>query len=299
MENFFKNCRLCPRECGVDREKDLGFCKSGNKMRLALVSTHMYEEPCISGKKGSGTVFFSGCNMGCVFCQNFDISQKAFGKEVSVGQLADIFLKKQSQGVHNINLVSGGHFAPLIAESIALAKEKGFSLPVVYNTNSYEKPETLRLLEGFIDIYLADIKYFDEKFSQRYSNTPNYFEAASKAVKEMLRQVGHLRINADGIAEKGLLIRHLVMPSLRKDSEKILLWIRDNLGKESSLSLMNQYTPMANACKFKEISRRLTTFEYEKVVDYFLEIGLEKGFRQGKNTASAKYTPKFDLSGIE
>ena len=268
-------------------------------MRIALVSTHMYEEPCISGSAGSGTVFFSGCNMACVFCQNFDISRRPFGRDISPDALSDIFLKKQSEGVHNINLVSPSHFVPQLRETILLAKEKGFHLPIVYNTNSYEKPETLRLLDGLIDVYLADLKYFSPELSKKYSSAPDYFARASEAVKEMLRQAGHLRMNEEGIAEKGLLIRHLVLPSMRKDSEKLLLWIRDNLGKETYVSVMNQYTPMYKASEFKELSRHLTTFEYEKVLDYFLEIGMENGFRQGKGSAKKDYTPKFDLSGTE
>ncbi|MBQ7242475.1 MAG: radical SAM protein [Firmicutes bacterium] len=299
MDDLMKNCTLCPRNCGADRTKSSGFCRVGDKMRVALVSTHMYEEPCISGTSGSGTVFFSGCNMACVFCQNFDISQKPFGQDISPDTLSDIFLKKQAEGVHNINLVSPSHFVPQIRETLIMAKEKGLSIPVVYNTNSYEKPETLRLLDGLVDVYLADLKYFSEEFSQKYSAAPDYFAHASEAVKEMLRQVGHLRINADGIAEKGLLVRHLVLPSLRKDSERILLWIRDNLGAETYVSVMNQYVPMYKASEFREISRRLTTFEYEKVLDYFLEIGMENGFRQGKGSAVKDYTPKFDLSGLE
>ena len=267
MKDIMKNCTLCPRNCRADRLNSAGFCRSGAKMNIALVSTHKYEEPCISGVRGSGTIFFSGCNLRCVFCQNHDISQKPFGREVSPEKLSDIFLRKQAEGVHNINLVSPSHFVPQIRETIILAKEKGFSLPVVYNTNSYEKPETLALLEGLADVYLADLKYFSPELSAKYSSAPDYFLFASEAVKEMHRQTGRLQLDEDGMARKGLLIRHLVLPSCRKDSEKILQWVRDVLGRDTYVSIMNQYTPMYKASEFKEISRRLTTFEYEKVLD--------------------------------
>ena len=298
MEKFLKSCTLCPRACRTDRTSKKGFCTSSDKIKLSLVSTHMFEEPCISGKSGSGTIFFSGCNLKCVFCQNFQISQEDLGMEVSAHKLAEIFLKKEKEGVHNINLVSPSHFVPQIKESLIEAKSLGLSIPIVYNTNSYELPETLKCLDGLVDIYLADLKYFDSELSLKYSSCPDYFSFASKAIEEMHRQVGNLTLDENGIAKKGLLIRHLVLPSCRKDSEKILSYICETFGKSAYVSIMNQYTPMYRAYEFKEISRKLTTFEYQKVLDFFLDLGMENGFMQGKNTATSDYTPKFDLSGI-
>jgi len=294
-----KNCILCPRECHADRENGKkGFCGMNALPSAALASQHMWEEPCISGEKGSGTVFFSGCNLKCVFCQNFDISQEGNGKEISVERLAEIFIEQQNKGVHNINLVSAGHFIPAVKKAIIIAKSNGLAIPVVYNSNGYEKADALKELEGLIDIYLPDIKYFSSEISKEYSFAEDYFDAAINAVKEMYRQVGKNQFNENGMLKKGIIIRHLVLPNCRQDSKKILDIIKENFGNNVYISIMNQYTPMYKANEIKKLNRRLTTFEYEDVIKHFFDIGLENGFMQGKNTATDAYTPIFDLSGI-
>jgi len=293
------NCILCPRECGADRENGkTGFCGMSALPSAALASVHMWEEPCISGEKGSGTVFFSGCNLKCVFCQNFDISQEGNGKEITVERLSEIFIEQQQKGVHNINLVSAGHFIPAVKKALIIAKSSGLSIPVVYNSNGYEKAEALKELEGLIDIYLPDIKYFSSDISKEYSFAEDYYEVAMEAVKEMYRQVGKNQFDEKGILKKGVIIRHLVLPSCRQDSKKILSAIKENFGNNVYISIMNQYTPMYKAKDIKPLNRRLTTFEYEDVIEYFFDIGLENGYMQGRLSATDAYTPVFDLGGI-
>lgn len=297
--DLLKNCTICPRNCNIDRTNGkLGFCHSGNLPKAALASIHKWEEPCISGTKGSGTIFFSNCNLNCVFCQNYEISNQGFGKEITIERLSEIFLEQQKKEVHNINLVSPSHYLPQVREALLLAKSKGLSLPIVYNTNSYEKKESLQRLEGLIDIYIPDIKYYNHKYAVDFSSAPHYFEFASAAILEMYRQVGKNEFDSNGMMTKGILIRHLILPNCKEDSKKILDWIKENLGHNVYVSLMNQYTPMYHAKQIKQLSRRLTTFEYQKVIDYFLEIGLKNGYIQEKSSASSQYTPIFDLSGI-
>lgn len=294
-----KNCRLCPRKCGADRISGTnGFCRMNALPHAALASIHMWEEPSISGSKGSGTVFFSGCNLKCIFCQNFDISQENKGKEISVKRLAEIFIEQQNKNVHNINLVSAAQFLPAVKEALITAKENGLTIPVVYNSNGYENAQALRELEGLIDIYLPDIKYFSPELSKELSAAEDYFDVAIKAVKEMYRQVGKNQFDDSGIMKKGVIIRHLVLPSCRQDSKKILSAIKENFRDNVYVSLMNQYTPMYKAKEIKKYNRRLTTFEYQDVLDYFFEIGLKNGYMQGRLSATDAYTPKFDLSGI-
>lgn len=299
MNNTMKHCTICPRNCGVNRCKgEKGYCNAGFLPKCALASVHHWEEPPISGTKGSGTIFFSHCNLNCVFCQNYTISEQSFGKEISIQHLSDILLLQQEKGVHNINLVSPTHFIPQIKQALLLAKQKGLSIPIVYNTNSYEKVESLKLLEGLIDIYLPDFKYISSEYSKRYSFAPNYAEYAKKAILEMKRQQPNMVFNANGILQKGMIIRHLVLPNCYKDSFEILKWIKQNIGEDTYISLLNQYTPVHKASQYKEISRKLTTLEYQKVVNYFFEIGLKNGFTQSKHSATSNYTPIFDLSGL-
>lgn len=293
-----KKCNICPRKCGTNRTKSEGFCHGKALSRLALVSIHNWEEPSISGFKGSGTVFFSGCNMRCVFCQNHDISHENFGEEVSDERLAEIFLEQQQRGVHNINLVSGGHYVLNIVKAISLAKKEGLKIPVVYNSNGYESVESLRLLEGLIDIYIPDIKYFDNAYGEKYSLTPNYFETALSAVKEMYRQVGKNVFDENGIMQKGVIIRHLVLPSLKNDSKRVMDAVAENFGDNVYVSIMSQYTPMYKAAEFKEINRRITTFEYEAVTEHFLNLGLKNAYVQKRTSATSDYTPVFDLRGV-
>lgn len=291
-------CSLCPRECGVDRTKDLGFCKCGSKIKAARADLHFWEEPCISGTNGSGTVFFSGCTLRCCYCQNYRISSEGCGKEITPERLAEIFLELQEKGAHNINLVTATQFLVPILRALDMVKSKLY-IPVVYNSSGYEKAETIRALKGYIDIYLPDIKYFDSSLSKKYSGAKDYFKFASEAVKEMTAQTGEVKLDENNIMHRGVIIRHMVLPGGRKDSFKILNWINENLPKgKYLLSLMSQYTPAYNSSKFKEINRKITTFEYNSVVQEALRLGLTEGFMQERSSAKEEYTPPFDLSGI-
>ena len=298
MIGLYNNCSLCPRDCHVDRSKKVGFCKSSDKLKVARAALHYWEEPCISGTNGSGTVFFSGCNLNCCFCQNYNISNDCFGKEISVDRLGEIFLELQDKGANNINLVTAVQYVPSIIEALDKVKHK-LHIPVVYNNGGYESVETLEPLKDYVDIYLPDIKYFDSEISKKYSRAEDYFEKASKAVIKMIDNVGELKFNEKGIMQRGVIVRHMVLPSHYKDSIKILNWITDNLPKDKFLvSLMSQYTPFYKAEKYPEINRRVTTFEYNKVVDEALKLGLDKGYLQEKTSAKEEYTPPFDLEGV-
>jgi len=266
------SCVICPRRCAIDRAHRQGYCKAPWEPVVANVTVHMWEEPLISGGRGSGTVFFAGCNLGCVFCQNHEISQSAAGKVMAAPELADIFVKLEVEGVHNINLVTPGHFAGQIAEAIALAKGRGVKVPFVYNSNGYDAVPSLKLLDGLVDIYMPDLKYFDDAYGRRYSNVPDYFTVASKALPEMFRQVGRPVIR-NGVLKKGLLIRHLVMPGLREDSLAVLDWIKANV-PSATVNVMSQYRPAHRAWEYKEIDRRPTAFEYQSVMDYSSKLGL-------------------------
>ena len=299
MNKALSHCQVCPRNCGADRTAGhFGFCRAPYLPKVALVSRHDWEEPPISGTKGSGTVFFSHCNLGCVFCQNHDISQDGFGQEISIERLAEIFLEQQTRGFHNVNLVSAAQFIPQVAKALKLAKEKGLSIPVVYNSNGYESITGLKMLEGLVDIYLPDFKYWNDDLGLEYSRCPHYRETAAAAILEMREQVGPDILDENGIMQKGIILRHLVLPGQYKDSMKILDWIKESLGENTFVSLMSQYTPMYQAKEIKALSRKLTTFEYEKVVDHFFEIGLKNGFMQKRSSATSEYTPAFDLSGV-
>ncbi len=299
MKQALSHCQACPRACGIDRtDGKLGWCRASYLPKLALVSTHHWEEPPISGTRGSGTVFFSHCNLDCVFCQNHAISQEGFGQEVTIQRLAEIFLEQQARGVHNINLVSAVQFLPQVAAALRLAKQQGLSLPVVYNSNGYESPAALRQLEGLIDIYLPDFKYWQDAPALAYSHAPRYREIAAAAILEMRRQVPEDSFDAEGILQKGLILRHLVLPGQYRDSFLVLDWVRQALGAETYVSLLSQYTPMHKAKEHPPLSRRLTTFEYDKVVDHFFQIGLKNGFMQQRAAATSTYTPTFDLAGV-
>ncbi len=285
-------CVICPRHCNIDRMTQPGFCHALEHPLVAKTMLHHWEEPPISGTRGSGAVFFAGCNLRCVFCQNHTISQNAVGKAVSIPQLADLFWELESRGVHNINLVTPMHFVSPLAKALETAKNRGLRIPVVYNTNAYETVASLRRLEGLIDIYLPDLKYFDDTHARQYSHAPNYFAHASQAVLEMQRQVGDAVIDAQGIMQKGLLIRHLLLPGLRQDSMRILDWIRAYL-PTTYLSLMAQYVPVHEAKNYPNINRRITTFEYDSIVAYFFKIGLQNGFMQSREAATSDFTPDF------
>ena len=289
-------CNACPRKCNVERnigEFSRGFCKMPYNAVLARASLHLWEEPVISGERGSGAIFFSGCNLRCVFCQNFEISHENFGKQVSKSEFIDIVKRLENQGAHTINLVNPTHFVPFIKEVLSEYKP---SVPVVYNTGGYDDVESIRSLDGLIDVYLPDLKYFDSDVSKKYSNAENYFEKASKAVVEMQKQVGKSVIK-DGIMQKGLIIRHLVLPKNTDQSIKILRWIKDNLPIDTYISLMSQYVPYVKT-EYKELNRRIVTAEYQKVIDEFERLGFKNGFMQERSSAQTDFIPKFDLSGV-
>ena len=289
-----KKCEICPHRCGVDRTNNqIGRCKSKNTVRVAKASIHMYEEPCISKGSGSGTVFFSNCNLNCVFCQNYEISQNGLGKEITIKELASIFLKLQSENVNNINLVTPTSYVPQIIEAIKMAKENGLNIPIVYNTNSYENIETLKLLEGYIDIYLPDLKYSENELGEKYSNVKNYFEVATTAIKEMYRQVGNLKCDKNGIAKKGVIIRHLVLPNHIENSKKVLSWIKNNLPQDVYVSVMNQYFPIYKAKNIKDLNRKITKREMKKIEEFIYSIDLKNGYIQDIEENEIQYVPNW------
>ena len=298
-ESFMKECRVCPRNCNVDRLSDQkGFCRAGAEIILARAALHMWEEPCISGKEGSGAVFFSGCSLGCKFCQNGQISRGQTGKKVTSDRLADIFLELQQQKANNINLVTAGHFLPQVAEAIEKSRNRGLQIPVVYNSSGYEKSEMLKLLEGLVDIYLPDFKYMDPELAEKYSYARDYPEVAREALKEMLRQTGTPEFDRQGIMKKGVIVRHLLLPGHVKDSRRVLEYLLSTYGKEIYISLMNQYTPMPAMKDDPRLSRKVTDREYQRLIDYGIQLGLENGFIQEGETAKESFIPEFDGEGV-
>ena len=296
---ILNNCNVCPRNCGIDRiSGKVGFCKSGVTVKVAKAYGHMWEEPCISGAKGSGTVFFSNCNLRCVFCQNHDISQSSIGKEISVERLSEIFLEQQAKGYHNINLVNPTHYVPQIIAALDMAKKSGLTIPVVYNSNGYENIESIKALNGYIDVYIPDLKYFNDKYAIKYSSAPNYFNIASKVIGEMVAQVGTPVFNEDDIMIKGVIIRHLMLPGLLFDSKKVVDYIYKTFGDSVYLSLMNQYTPMFKATEYAEINRPLNPDHYDSLIDYCVDLGYKNAFIQESGTSSTVYVPDFNLQGI-
>ena len=261
------HCTLCPRQCGADRTQDQGFCGGGPKAKIARAALHFWEEPCISGEEGSGTVFFSGCPLQCCFCQNHKISNGNFGREVSTARLGEIFLELQAQGANNINLVTAGHYAPQVIEALGLVKGR-LHIPVVYNSSGYEEMSTLRLLEGYVDIYLPDLKYMDNQRAQRYSGAANYVEKATAAILEMYRQAGPAVFDEAGHMKKGMIVRHMVLPGGIKDACAVLEWLKENLPLDNVwVSVMSQYTPFYKSGEYPEIHRRLNQKEYNAVLD--------------------------------
>ncbi len=294
--NILDRCTICPHNCKINRNMgQIGRCKASNKVKIALYSIHKFEEPCISGENGSGTIFFSNCNMNCVFCQNYEISQKGQGKEITIENLADIFLKLQAKGVNNINLVTPTSYVYQIIEAIKIAKEKGLNLPIVYNTNGYEKIETLKMLDGYIDVYLPDLKYYDNNISKKYSKVDNYFEIATNAIKEMYRQVGHPILNENGIIQKGLMIRHLVLPNNIQNSKEVLKWIKENINEKVYINIMGQYFPTYKAKEIKKLNRKLTKKEYEEIENYLYELDIKNGYIQELGEHEEEYVPKWNL----
>ena len=291
MNKELECCTICPHNCKINRTKNPGRCKSTDKIKIALYSIHNFEEPCISGENGSGTIFFSNCNMNCVFCQNYEISQLGRGKEITIEELANIMIKQQERNVQNINLVTPTSYALHIIEAIKIARKKGLKIPIVYNTNGYESVETLKLLEGYVDIYLPDLKYYYDDLAKKYSKVDNYFEIATKAIQEMYRQVGMPVLDDNGVMKKGLMIRHLILPNEVQNSKKVLKWIKENIDSNVYVSIMAQYFPTYKAKEIPEIARKITKEEYEKVENYLYELDLENGYIQELGEHEEEYVP--------
>lgn len=293
-----KNCTLCPRNCHADRTKSQGFCHAGNDVEVALVSLHQWEEPCLSGTKGAGTVFFSHCSMQCIFCQNYEISTKGRGFKISVKRLAEIFLEQQKRNAHCLELVTATHYVPQIIEALDTAKKNGLNIPIVYNSSGYEKIETLEALRNYIDVFLPDFKYFSGEIAKKYSNAADYPEVAQKAIAKMYELVGK-PVFKDNLMQKGVIIRHLILPWHYKESLKIVKYIWETYHDNVYLSLMNQYTPMYKALTHPELKRRLTTFEYDKVVNFADSLGFTNCYIQQGKTATKDFVPKFNGENVK
>lgn len=295
-------CDLCPRKCLVDRKKgEKGICGQTENLKVARAALHFWEEPCISGDAGSGAVFFSGCPLHCVFCQNENIANGTVGKEISLERLVDIFLELQEKGANNINLVTPGHFVPQIVKALDQARMEGLTLPVVYNTSSYETVDTIKMLEGYVDIYLPDFKYMSPVLSKKYSHAPDYAEVAKAAIAEMVRQTGKavfVNGDEDNLILRGTIVRHLTLPGCMEDSMQILKYLHETYGDTIYISIMNQFTPLPNLEKYPELNRKITDEEYEALVDYAIEIGIENGFIQEGDTAEESFIPAFDCEGV-
>ena len=295
-------CDLCPRKCLVDRKKgEKGICGQTENLKVARAALHFWEEPCISGDAGSGAVFFSGCPLHCVFCQNENIANGTVGKEISLERLVDIFLELQEKGANNINLVTPGHFVPQIVKALDQARREGLTLPVVYNTSSYETVDTIKMLEGYVDIYLPDFKYMSPVLSKKYSHAPDYAQVAKAAIAEMVRQTGKavfVNGDEDNLILRGTIVRHLTLPGCMEDSMQILKYLHETYGDTIYISIMNQFTPLSNLEKYPELNRKITDEEYEALVDYAIEIGIENGFIQEGDTAEESFIPAFDCEGV-
>lgn len=322
--NLLDECTLCYRNCKVNRNNNqVGFCKASNKVTLARASLHLWEEPPISQEKGSGTVFFSHCNLNCVFCQNYSISQgikkehlsshsstilkdknsnnksSVIGMEVSIERLSEIFLELQEKGANNINLVTPTHYVPQIIEALKIAKKNNLTIPILYNTNTYDSVETIKLLNGYIDVYLPDFKYFNDKYALKYSNVKDYSSNVLKIIDEMLQQVGKPIFNENGLIVKGVIIRHLMLPGLLFDSKKVVDCIYNRYGDDVYISLMNQYVPMFKAYNYPEINKPLNSKHYDSLINYALNLGLKNGFIQDDGTDNISYIPDFNLEGVK
>lgn len=299
IEQYFTHCTLCPRRCGVNRlAGQQGYCRSGAKLSLARAALHLWEEPCISGKEGSGAVFFTGCALRCCFCQNQEIAGGACGTEISTERLAEIFLELQAQGANNINLVTAGQYAPLAAEALQMAKRDGLTIPIVYNSSGYECIETLRMMDGLVDIYLPDFKHMDPHLAGEYSHAQDYPEAAKRAVAEMVRQCGKAAFDERGMMQRGVIVRHLLLPGHVKDAKAVLEYLHRTYGEQIILSIMSQYTPMPQVSEHPLLGRRVTKREYDRLLDYALEVGIEEGFFQEGDPVGESFIPAFDGEGV-
>ena len=295
MSNILKSCTLCPRNCKVNRYEQFGYCKAPGKLKLALASLHNWEEPCISGDFGSGTIFFSNCNMGCVYCQNYKISS-GYGKMITVKRFAQICIELQNKNAHNINLVTPTPYVPLIIKGIREAKRLGLYIPIVYNTSSYENVETIKMLDQTVDIYLADLKYYEDKYAVKYSNTSNYFEYATKAIEEMYNQVG-TPIIENGLMKKGIIVRVLLLPGLLEDAKKIIKYLYDKYRDDIFISIMNQYTPVRKL-KFEGLNNKVSEESYNELINYACDLGITNAFIQEGETQLESFIPNFNKQGI-
>ena len=298
MKNVLNKCNLCPRNCLVNRScGEVGFCKAGNKIMIAKYYLHKWEEPCITGKNGSGTIFFTYCNLRCLFCQNYKISSLNYGLEISTKRFSEICLELQDRGATNINLVTPTHFVPLIIDGIKLAKKNGLVIPIVYNSSGYETVDTIKMLEGIVDIYLPDFKYYSDEYAIKYSGCKDYFKYASEALCEMVKQKGSCKFDNDGNMISGVLVRHLLLPGMEDDSKKILKYLYDNYGSNIYISIMNQYTPVRK-CKYEELNSKIDNSVYEDVIDYAWDIGIRNAFIHEEGTQSDSFIPDFDISSL-
>lgn len=297
--HLMEACRLCPRECDVNRlEGKKGFCGVDAKVMVARAALHMWEEPCISGKEGSGAVFFSGCSLGCGFCQNRRISRGQCGKQITIEHLVDIFLNLQEQKANNINLVTAGQFLPQVAEALKRAKAQELHIPVVYNSSGYEKAEMLKMLDGLVDIYLPDFKYMDPELAGKYSHAKDYPQVAKLALEEMVRQVGMPEFDSCGMMKRGVIVRHLLLPGHVKNSKNVLKYLYETYRDKIYISMMNQYTPMPTMKDDPQLSRKVTDREYERLINYAISLGLNNGFIQEGETAKESFIPEFDGEGV-
>lgn len=291
---ILEKCTLCPHECKVNRlNNEVGRCKATDKVKIALANLHYFEEPCISGENGSGTIFFSGCNMSCKFCQNYKISQEGLGKEIEINDLANEFIRLQEENANNINLVTGFMYIPQIIEAIKIARTRGLKIPIVYNSSGYEKVEALKMLEGYIDVYLPDFKYFDNELSKKLSNINNYKQIAEEALKEMYKQVGAPQFDENGMIKKGLIIRHLVLPNHIENSKNVLKWIKENINEDVYLSIMAQYFPSNKAMETDDINRKLNISEYNEIEQYVFDLDFN-GYMQDLEENEEQYVPDFE-----
>ena len=293
--NILRNCTLCPRNCHVNRYQKKGYCKASSKLKVSLASLHQWEEPFISGVNGSGTIFFSHCNLGCIYCQNKKI-RDGYGKEISIKRFSEILLEQQKRGAHNINLVTPTHYVPLIKKGIIKAKNNGLTIPIVYNTSSYENIETIQMMDKLIDIYLADLKYYDSLLGNKYSNCKDYFYFASKAIDEMYKQVGKFEIE-DGLLKKGLVVRILLLPGGVEDCKKILKYLYSKYQDNIYMSIMNQYTPIEKY-KYQELNRTVKDEEYDELINYACDLGIKNAFIQEGNVCNESFIPDFNLDNV-
>ena len=298
MKNYFENCTLCPRKCGVNRKEKHGYCKVSDKLLVARASLHLWEEPCISGEIGSGTVFFGGCNLGCIYCQNKEIRDGSLGREISNERLAEIFLNLQEMKANNINLVTPTHFVPHIINALDIAKTNGLKIPVVYNSSGYENTDTLKMLDGYVDIYLPDFKYMYEDTAKEYSFAPDYTEYAKSALEEMVRQIKKPAFFKNGIMKRGVIVRHLMLPNHLEESKEIVKYIYRKYKDDVYISLMSQYTPMPDVLNHPVLKNKVSKKDYEDLIDFAVSSGVENGFIQEGESASESFIPPFDLSGV-